>query len=166
MKFTFIGFLFLILEVEYHLVGWYNQKQKGERDMSKVDTTEKITINVNTIDLGYIDLLVSEGYYATRTEFIKTAIKKQLDNHNEDTKRLLGQKVNLGYTFSIGVGGFTKKELENLLNKKEKKINAVFVGLFILSKDVSLELLEETIDSIKVYGVSRCSKEIKERYKI
>lgn len=133
---------------------------------TKMDTTEKITININTIDLGYIDLLVSEGYYATRTEFIKTAIKKHLDKHENDTKQLLEQRINYGYQFSIGVGGFTKSELEKIIEKKEKKRKFVFVGLFVLSKDITLELLEKTVKSIKVYGVCRCSQEIKDKYKL
>ncbi len=133
---------------------------------TKMDTTEKITININTVDLGYIDLLVSEGYYATRTEFIKSAIKKQIDKHENDTKQLLEQRKSYGYEFSIGVGGFSKSELEKIIKSKEKKLKIVFVGLFVLSKDITLELLEQTVESIKVYGVCRCSQEIKDKYKL
>jgi Arc/MetJ-type ribon-helix-helix transcriptional regulator len=133
---------------------------------TKMDTTEKITININTVDLGYIDLLVSEGYYATRTEFIKTAIKKQLEKHEDDTKKLMSKKESHGYQLSIGIGGFTRAELERLAQKKGQKIKIVFIGLFVLSKDIDLELLEQSVESIKVYGVCRCSQEIKERYKL
>jgi Arc/MetJ-type ribon-helix-helix transcriptional regulator len=132
---------------------------------ARIETTEKITININTIDLGHIDLLVNEGYYATRTEFIKTAVKKQLDRHEEDTKKLIEQKAKHGdYELSIGVGGFTKSELERIIQKKEAKIKMIFIGLFITPKDVTLELLEQAVESIKVYGVCRCSQEIKDRY--
>jgi len=133
---------------------------------TNLNTTEKITININTVDLGYIDLLVSEGYYATRTEFIKTGIKKQLSMHENDTKHLLDQRINYGYQFSVGVGGFTKSELEKVINKNETKIKGVFVGVFVLSKDITLELLEQAVESIKVYGVCKCSKEIKDKYGI
>lgn len=132
----------------------------------KMDTTEKITININTVDLGYIDLLASEGYYATRTEFIKSAIKNQIDKHESDTKQLLEKRKSKGYQFSIGVGGFSKSELEKILKNNDKKLNCVFVGLFVLPKDITLELLEQTVESIKVYGVCRCSQEIKDRYNL
>jgi Arc/MetJ-type ribon-helix-helix transcriptional regulator len=144
----------------YNLIGGY------EMIKEKIDTTEKITININTIDLGYIDLLVSEGYYSTRTEFIKTAIKMQISKHENDTKQLLEQQKSYGYQFSIGVGGFTKSELEDMIRKKGGKIKIVFIGLFILSKDITLELLEQTVESIKVYGVCRCSQEIKDVYNL
>ena len=144
----------------YNLIGGY------EMIKEKIDTTEKITININTIDLGYIDLLVSEGYYSTRTEFIKTAIKMQISKHENDTKQLLEQHKSYGYQFSIGVGGFTKSELEDMIRKKGGKIKIVFIGLFILSKDITLELLEQTVESIKVYGVCRCSQEIKDVYNL
>jgi Arc/MetJ-type ribon-helix-helix transcriptional regulator len=130
----------------------------------KKDTTEKITININTVDLGYIDLLVTEGYYASRTEFIKTSIKKQLDKHEEDTKKLVKQKENHGFQLSIGIGGFSKKELERLKSENTKKMNIIFIGLFVLPKEIPLDLLEQTVESMKVYGVCRCSQEIKERY--
>lgn len=130
----------------------------------KIDTTEKITININTVDLGYIDLLVNEGYYATRTEFIKTAIKKQLDKHEGDTRKLIQKKEDYGYQLSVGIGGFTKAELEAILQKNGSRLKVVFVGLFILPKDITFELLEQTVESIKVYGVCRCSQEIKEKY--
>lgn len=130
----------------------------------KIDTTEKITININTVDLGYIDLLVNEGYYATRTEFIKTAIKKQLDKHEGDTRKLIQKKEDYGYQLSVGIGGFTKAELEAILQKNGSRLKVVFVGLFILPKDITFELLEQTVETIKVYGVCRCSQEIKEKY--
>ncbi len=130
----------------------------------KTDTTEKLTININTVDLGYIDLLVSEGYYATRTEFIKTAIKKQLDKHEDDTRRIVERKSAHDHQFMVGVGAFTKGELERMISHNEPKIKMIFVGLFIIPKDITLELLEKTVESIKVYGVCRCPQEVKDKY--
>ena len=128
----------------------------------KVDATEKITININTVDLGYIDVLVSEGYYATRTEFIKTAIKRQLEGHNRELERLIKRKEQEN-TWVVGIGGFTESDL---LKAKEagQKLRITVVGLLIIPEDIPLELIEETVDSIHVYGVSRCSKEVKVRY--
>ena len=129
----------------------------------KIDTTEKITININTVDLGYIDVMVSEGYYATRTEFIKTAIKRQLEGHNRDLERLIERKGQ-GHTWIIvGIGGLTESDL---LKAKAagQKLRITVVGLLVIPEDIPLELIEETVESINVYGVSRCSREIKVRY--
>lgn len=132
---------------------------------TEIATTEKITINLNVVELGYIDMLVNEGYYSNRTDFIKASIRKQLDNHSRDTGKLLEKKESLGYEYTIGIGGFTKKELEKLLEKGAKK-KVIFVGVFMLSKDISLELLEQTIESIKVYGICKCSSEVKKMYSL
>ena len=129
----------------------------------KIDATEKITININTVDLGYIDVLVSEGYYATRTEFIKTAIKRQLEGHNRELECLIERKEQ-GHTWAVvGVGGLTESDL---LKAKAagRKLRIVVVGLLSIPENISLELIEETVESIHVYGVSRCSREVKARY--
>jgi hypothetical protein len=44
----------------------------------KAGDSEKITINLGYVDLGHIDLMVQEGFYQNRTDFIRTAIRKAL----------------------------------------------------------------------------------------
>lgn len=128
----------------------------------KIDATEKITININAVDLGYIDVLVREGYYTTRTEFIKTAIKRQLEGHNRELERLIERKEQ-ETPWIVGIGGFTKNDF---LKAKAagQKLRITVVGLLIIPESIPLELIEETVDSINVYGVSRCSREVKARY--
>lgn len=129
----------------------------------KVNALEKITINANTSDLGKIDLLISEGFYTTRTEFIKTGMKLLLDKHEDDTKRLIHTKSNDNWV--IGVSVITKQELENLKSKR-KTTSILCMGLLVIDKDISLELIQETIKTIKVYGVCRCSQQIKQYYSL
>lgn len=130
-----------------------------------INMTEKITINANTADLGLIDLLVSNGFYASRTEFIKVAIKSKLDSHEEDSKRLLDSTGSQGGIFYVGLYLLKKEELEQLKRKgKTKKI--VGAGLLQIDLDIPLELLKETITSIKAYGVVRCAPEVKAHYRI
>ena len=130
----------------------------------KIDATEKITININTVDLGYIDVLVRDGYYATRTEFIKTAIKRQLERHNRELERLIERKEQ-ETPWIVGIGGFTE---DDLLKAKAagQKLRITVVGLLIIPESIPLELIEETVVSINVYGVSRCSREVKARYNL
>ena len=128
-----------------------------------INQTEKITVNANVADLGKIDLLINEGYYANRTEFIKTAIKLQLDRHDEDVKQLLqaGNKKD----WFIGVAVLTVYELETMkLRGQTKEIQGM--GLLVIDKDVTLELMKDTISAIKINGVCRCSADIKEYYKL
>ena len=133
--------------------------------LNKTSNTEKITININIVDLGYIDLLVNEGHYSSRTEFIKTAIKRQLEYEDDSVKMSVRKKIERGSRVEIGVGGFTREELETL-NKENKKIKVIFVGYFSLPDDIDLELLEKTVESIKVFGICKCKKEIKEKYNL
>lgn len=128
----------------------------------KMDATEKITININTVDLGYIDVLVSEGHYATRTEFIKTAIKRQLDGHHRELERVIERKEQ-GNPWIVGIGGFTE---DDLLKAKAagQKLRVTVVGLLMIPESIPLELIEETIEFIRVYGVVRCSREVRARY--
>lgn len=129
----------------------------------KVNALEKITINANTSDLGKIDLLVEEGFYTTRTEFIKTGMKLLLDKHEEETKHLIHTKSNDDWV--IGVSVITKQELENIKIKGQTK-SILCMGLLVIDNDISFDLIKETIISIKVYGVCRCSQQIKQYYSL
>ena len=127
-------------------------------------TTEKLTVNLNVIDLGYIDLLVSEGFYSNRTDFIKTAVRNQLNTHASDTKTLLTQK-NKSSELNIGIISLTKATLEKL-KSNNKLIKLVVIGMLHIPKDVNIELLQETVESLKVYGVCKCDNKIKEFYSL
>ena len=63
--------------------------------MPETEKTEKITINLGLVDLGQVDLLVQEGFYANRTDFIRTAIRNQLTTHSEEVKRTVARKLSL-----------------------------------------------------------------------
>src|ERR1700682_6407224 len=71
--------------------------------------TEKITINLGPVDLGQIDLLVQEGFYANRTDFIRTAIRAQLATHAETVRRSVARK-----TLMLGVQHYTRQDLETV----------------------------------------------------
>lgn len=73
----------------------------------KAGETEKITVNLGHVDLGHIDLLVQEGFYSNRTDFIRTAIRNQLANHSDAIKQSI-----LRNTLELGLRSFTREELE------------------------------------------------------
>src|ERR687888_1166309 len=79
----------------------------GNRSMVETEKTEKITINLGLVDLGQIDLLVQEGFYANRTDFIRTAIRTQLAGHADVVKRTVARK-----TLVLGVQHYTRGDLE------------------------------------------------------
>lgn len=123
--------------------------------MAEVERTEKITINLSPVDLGQIDLLVQEGFYSNRTDFIRTAIRNQLSTHAEVVTRTVARK-----TLVLGLQHYTRKDLEAVKSSGEKlQINAL--GLVSIAEDVSAELALATIDSITVLGAFRASPEVK-----
>ena len=128
-------------------------------------TTEKVTINVNTVDLGYIDMLIAEGQFATRTEFVKYAVKSQLESQNDSIERTLGYYEERGRKVYVGIARFNHADLEEIIARGEK-LDVVVVGLLSVSSDVSLDLIKRAVNSITVYGVCRCREEIKAHYNL
>lgn len=118
--------------------------------------TEKITINLSAVDLGRIDLLTEEGFYSSRTDFIRAAIRKELDVHADVVKESTTRRFSV-----LGVLTYNKRVLEHSLAKKEKLDINVVGGVFI-AKDVTPKLARETIRSLKVHGVLRASQAIKD----
>jgi Arc/MetJ-type ribon-helix-helix transcriptional regulator len=123
--------------------------------LTELEKTEKITINLGPVDLGQIDLLVQEGFYSNRTDFIRTAIRTQLATHAEVVKRTVARK-----TLVLGLEQYTRRDLEAVRAAGEKlQINVL--GLVVIAEDVSPELALATIDSIEVLGAFRASAAVK-----
>jgi len=123
--------------------------------VAEVEKTEKITINLGPVDLGQIDLLVQEGFYSNRTDFIRTAIRNQLATHAEVVRRTVARK-----TLVLGLQHYTRQDLEAVKSAGEK-LQVNVLGLVSIADDVSPELALETIDSIVVLGAFRARPEIK-----
>ena len=117
--------------------------------------SEKITINVGFVDLGHIDLLVREGFYSNRTDFIRTAIRNQLASHADAVKQSI-----VRHTLELGLRRVSRQELE-ASKAKGVRLQIQVVGLATIDDDVTPELARETIESITVLGALHASKEIK-----
>lgn len=118
--------------------------------------TEKITINMSVVDLGQIDLLVEEGFYSNRTDFIRAAIRHQLLRHDTELKQSIVRK-----TMAVGVVAYTRKDLEKAQARGEQ-VSARVIGMLVIDDDVSPELAAATINTIKVFGVFQANKAVKE----
>jgi Arc/MetJ-type ribon-helix-helix transcriptional regulator len=116
---------------------------------------EKITINMGPVDLGQIDLLVREGFYQNRTDFIRTAIRNQLNTHAEAVKQTVVRKEMV-----LGLQHYTRSDLE-AVRAASKTLEIKVLGLASIADDVSPELALETIASLEVLGAFRASPAIK-----
>lgn len=117
--------------------------------------TEKITINLGLVDLGQVDLLVQEGFYSNRTDFIRTAIRNQLSTHAEVVRQTVARK-----TLVLGLENYTRRDLEAVRDAGET-LEIKVLGLASIADDVSPELALETIDSLVVLGALRASPAVK-----
>jgi Arc/MetJ-type ribon-helix-helix transcriptional regulator len=123
--------------------------------MVQAGETEKITINLGPVDLAQIDLLVREGFYSNRTDFIRTAIRNQLGAHAEEVRQTVARQ-----TLVLGMQHFTREELEAVRGAGER-LQIKVLGLASIADDVSPELALATIESVVVLGAFRASAAVK-----
>ena len=123
------------------------------RDRS--NDSEKITINLGYVDLGRIDLLVQEGFYSNRTDFIRTAIRNQLSTQGDAVTESI-----VRHTLELGLRDYSRADLEAAKTAGEK-LHIKVVGLVRIASDVPPKLALATIESITVLGALQASAEVK-----
>ena len=121
----------------------------------RVPETEKITINLGYVDLGQIDLLVQEGFYSNRTDFIRTAIRNQLDRQGDVVKQSVAR-----HQLDLGLHHYARADLEKVKAMGEM-LHIQVLGLAVIASDVPPELARETIASIHVLGALSASPAVK-----
>jgi Arc/MetJ-type ribon-helix-helix transcriptional regulator len=131
-----------------------DMSSKGELRPKAADS-EKITINLGYVDLGHIDLLVQEGFYSNRTDLIRTAIRNQLDRHNEAVKESVAR-----HQLDLGLRQYNRQVLEAVKARGEA-LHIQVLGLAVIAADVSPRLARETIASIHVLGALQASPAVK-----
>jgi Arc/MetJ-type ribon-helix-helix transcriptional regulator len=123
--------------------------------MAEAEKTEKITVNVGVVDLGEIDLLVREGFYANRTDFIRIAIRAQLAARAAAVEQTIARK-----TLVLGTRRYERRELEEV-RARGGKLDIRVLGLASIADDVSAELARATIASVEVLGSFRASAAVR-----
>ncbi len=122
---------------------------------ARAGDTEKITVNLGYVDLGHIDLMVQEGFYSNRTDFIRTAIRNQLDRHADVVKQTVARK-----TLDLGLRHYSRDDLE-AVRAARQTLHLNVLGLVSIAADVPAELARDTIASISVLGALHASAEVK-----
>jgi Arc/MetJ-type ribon-helix-helix transcriptional regulator len=131
------------------LPGWWSVAA------SEAEKTEKITINLGLVDLGQIDLLVQEGFYANRTDFIRSAIRAQLRTRASAVDQTVARR-----TLVLGTQHYSRRDLEEIRDAG-KTVDIRVLGLASIADDVSPELALATIASVEVLGAFRASAAVK-----
>lgn len=132
------------------------KQQRGEpRDAKPRGDSEKVTINLGFVDLGHIDLLARDGHYSNRTDFIRTAIRNQLERHRDDARASLRRRQ-----LELGISFYDRARLEHARAANEM-LDIRVLGLATIATDVSAELARATIASLTVLGALHASAAVK-----
>jgi Arc/MetJ-type ribon-helix-helix transcriptional regulator len=124
--------------------------------VAEIERTEKITINIGLVDLGQIDLLVNEGFYANRTDFIRTAIRRQLETRSGAVDQTVTRR-----TLTLGTQHYSRRDLEGL-RAAGRTVELRVLGLATIDDNVSPELALATIAYVEVLGAFRAPRAVKE----
>ena len=134
--------------------GWY-LTENVQQFPPKVADSEKITINLGYVDLGHVDLMVQEGFYSNRTDFIRTAIRNQLERHADVVKQSTARK-----SLDLGLRNYSREDLE-AARRAGEKLHINVLGLASIGLDVTPELARATIASVVVLGALHASPAVK-----
>jgi len=116
--------------------------------------TEKISFNISVVDLGQVDLLVDQGFYSSRTDFLIAAVRRQIDSHALTVRQAVEQKV-----MSVGMTILNRLELEKRV-AANKPLDIRVVGVLKIEDDVTPELASAAIKSVSVFGKIRARPEV------
>jgi len=135
----------------------------GEWSVKMSNESEKLTINLGVVELAQIDVLVEQGLYSNRSDFIRMSIRKNLEPHKEDIARFvtpISSAINTRKVWVVGIDDFSKKKLEMLVSEN-KKLDISIVGMLVIHQDVTAELFEKAVESVRLRGKLVAPDEIK-----
>jgi len=134
------------------------------------EATEKITVNLSVVDVGRIDILVEQGFYANRTDFVKSAVRASLEGHETTLKRTLDRlaldagsgkrETRLATNICVGTQTLTRADLEEWKQAGER-VRIICVGALFCQADIPASLVEETVEWVRIYGILKASPEVK-----
>jgi len=116
---------------------------------------EKLTINLGVVDLGQIDLLVQEGFFANRSDLIRTAVRNLLAAHADAVRQVVTRK-----TLVLGIQHFSAADLQAAVAAGQA-LQIKVLGLATIADDVSTALALAAIESITVLGALHASRAVK-----
>jgi len=143
----------------YHPNGWYIDGSQMAGNVTELRPkgadSEKITLNLGYVDLGHIELMVQEGFYSNRADFIRTAIRNQLDRHADVLKQSATRK-----SLDLGLRNYSREDLE-AARRAGQVLHINVLGLASIAHDVTPELARATIASVSVLGALHATPAVK-----
>jgi Arc/MetJ-type ribon-helix-helix transcriptional regulator len=122
----------------------------------KLPDSDKVTVNVGLVDLAQLDLLVEEGFYSNRTDFVRTAIRNLLQMHADTIRQTVVRK-----RYVMGMHRYSRRELEQVVASGQQ-LDIQVLGLAVIEDDVDAELARAAIASVQVLGAFVASPAVRE----
>ena len=134
--------------------------------MGNDNYSEKVSVNINSSTLSSIDLLVDNGYYSNRSDFINQALRSSLQQHQSTLDRIIEsnlRKAGEDSSWFIGVFGLTADDVEAYY-EKGKIMHIRGYGVLAIDSDCNEEKLFSVLRSISVKGKVFASSAVKQHY--
>lgn len=122
----------------------------------RLPDSDKVTVNVGLVDLAQVDLLVNEGFYSNRTDFVRTAIRNQLLAHADALRQIVVRK-----RYVLGQHRYTRRELEEVVANGQR-LEIHVLGLAVIEDEVTPELAGTAIASVQVLGAFIASPAVRQ----
>ena len=125
--------------------------------------TEKVSVNINISTLSGIDLLVDNGYYSNRSDFINQALRNALQQNQSTLDRLIQKHEKQQEDWFWGICGYTAKDMDAFY-QAGKRFSIQGYGMLVIDKDCDEEKLFSVVQSICVTGKVRCTPRVTAHY--
>ena len=126
---------------------------------------EKITINLGVVELAQIDVLVEQGIYSNRSDFIRTSVRAKLDNHKNIIENILTPVTSKArghnWKYNLGIIGYCNKDFKTL-DENNETLSISVIGMLVIDKNTNPELFARTVKNVTVRGKLIASDVIKE----
>lgn len=126
--------------------------------------TEKVSVNMNIATLAQIDLLVDQGHYSNRSDFINEAVRQSLEQKRGILDRIIQQQETAENDWFLGIYSLEREKLEHV-QRTGNKIRIRGYGLLILSEELD-DLIEKNVSQIRVRGKVSCSERIRKVFEL
>ena len=135
--------------------GEMNMANRPSEQKLRIADSEKITVNFGFVDLGRMDLMVRDGFYGNRADFIRTAVRNQLERHDEAVRQSAARR-----RLTLGLSHYTAQDLE-AARQAGQPLHIQVLGLASIAADVTPELARAAIASVQVLGAFQASPAVK-----
>ena len=134
--------------------------------MTNEVNTEKVSVNINAATLSQIDLLVDNGYYSNRSDFINHALRASLSQQQSTLDRLIAQseeKSKNGSSWFLGISGLTCRDVGQMY-AAEEQTEITGYGAFHIDPACDREKLFAVLKTLRVKGKVYAPADIKAHY--